>query len=288
MHVQGCMCVCLCVHIYVQMCMQVCMRGFGGQWSTSAVISHPIWLLNQEFSRTWNLLSRPCWLGSKPQRSDRLYLTLWLYTQVSHIGIHGVYVNAEDENQVFVIARQALFRLSYLPELRKLKFFNIGRGNPFWILSTTVSQILERYMPVSLDPDLASDSIPAFCFLFRSEQHQTFSFLPLPYWFSPWAPIKTKLAIPATVNIQSSSAEHIFSVVALTTKRFWYFLSLVKRKLRTEKTTCQQSGDPHRNCSVLRTCIKIYPWWHKLETQMLGKWRRGGGRVKNSRSSSAV
>lgn len=186
MHVQGCMCVCLCVHIYVQVCMQVCMRGFGGQWSTSAVMSHPIWLLSQEFSRTWNLLSRPCWLGSKPQRSDCLYLlTLWLYTQESHIGIHGVYVNAEDENQVFVIARQALFRLSYLPELRKLKFFNIGRGNPFWILSTTVSQILERYMPVSLDPDLDSDSIPAFCFLFRSEQHQTFSFLPLSYWFSP-------------------------------------------------------------------------------------------------------
>lgn len=168
------------------MYVQVCMHGCGGQWSTSSVMSHPLWLLSQEFSRLWNLLSRPGWLGSKPQRSAHLYLlTLWLYMQVSQLGTHGVCMNVEDENWVFVIARQALSRLSYLPGLRKLKSFNIGRGNPFWILSTTVSQILERYMPVSLDPHLASDSIPAFCFLFCSEQHQLFSFLPLLYWFSP-------------------------------------------------------------------------------------------------------
>lgn len=125
-------CVCVCMHMYMQVCLHVCMHGCGGQWSTSAVVSHSLWLLSQGFSRTWNLLSRSCWLGSKPQRSARLYLlALWLYTQASHIGIHEVYVNAEDENQVFVIARQALFRLSYLQELRKLKFFNIGRGIHF-------------------------------------------------------------------------------------------------------------------------------------------------------------
>lgn len=99
-------------------------------------------------------------------------------------------------------------------------------------------------MTVSLDPAFASDSPPAFCLLFYSEQHQTFSFLSLailifnhshsfPVLSSCRAAHNTKLAISATVTYTVRQLSTALVLQNFITKHLRYFFHVVKLKLRT-------------------------------------------------------